>query len=64
MKREVIKAQGNWTKYPMDDGYIELHQTVGLEAATRFYIWEDADEHTKITKDLNGLVVGIAVKEK
>ena len=57
------KATGHWNKYPLKKGYIELHESLGIDTALHLSLWENIDKHTRVTKDMNGLIIGI-VKEK
>lgn len=54
---------GKWKRSEYANGSkLFLHETLGLEAATKLSVWEDATPVAKVTKNLDGHIVGVAVK--
>jgi len=65
---QELKVQGwlsgKWIDYVVGKQKFSLHETLGLEVATHLSIWEELNDTSQITRNENGLIIGIVTKEK
>jgi hypothetical protein len=58
--------QGTWKIHHAPNAKIYLHDSVGIEAAMKLFIWEDLEvsnlAQVKVTSNQNGRVVGVVVR--
>lgn len=57
--------KGIWNVHAASNAVIYLHNSVGIEAAMKLFIWEDLNvkrAQVKITSNQHGRVVGVVVK--
>lgn len=58
----VIKnvVEGKWNIY--HGGIMLLHENLGLQTATSLSIWEDLNDHVKVTRNESDKIVGVYLK--
>ncbi len=58
--------EGTWNVHKTPNADIYLHNTVGIEAAMKLFVWEDlttqSNRQVKTTSNLQGRVVGVVVR--
>jgi len=58
--------RGTWNIHSTADAKIYLHDSVGIEAAMKLFIWEDLQtsgrSRVKIASNLQGRVIGVVIR--
>ena len=55
---------GKWIDYVVGNQMFSLHESLGLEVAAKLSIWEEFNGTSQITRNENGLIIGVVKKEK